>query len=871
MYLEHLTLQGFKSFANKTTLDFKPAYKQGCAGITAIVGPNGSGKSNVVDAMRWVLGEQSSKQLRGKKSGDVIFAGSDKKSQTSAARVSLRLNNEDKTVDLEYSEIELTRQLFRSGESDYLINEQRSRLQDIHYLLAQAHIGQRSYTVIGQGMIEQVLNSTPLERKEFFDEAAGIKHFQIKKDKAVQKLSTARENMQAAHLQLAEITPRLTSLTRQMKRLAEREEILSTLEQQLTLWYSSQWQAITVSLKQELDAKLQLEQQRNALQKTIAELHAQMESLAKSEDNHVFTELQNKQKELLYKKNEQIRERAEWQGRLDARWSQAGEHQLIVYQQQADALQRDIQNAKQELTSTYETIKATQKREQSLSQEYKQLLETITQLREKLFTHLDPNNDNAVQSLIALRTTLDSLVKQLEFELNQAKTTTVSVAELSQILSKLIAELKNNVNKLPNTTDQTSIVNWRNKLVENEETKTKLDAELLELKSQLKFLNQRIEALGKTINAKEQEHTKLASELNQAKTNTTPDKQQEDITKRLQELDENLASTEQALVDIEQQLQQKTNEEQEKKHSLYSIQQQATATQQELNDLGQRLTTYEIQLARLQSRQEELRHTSEQDFAKDWNELTKQWEQVTIPQDLDAQKLEQDIQQLKRKKELVGAIDEETKQEYAEIKERHDWLSSQTTDLEEAIGSLENIIADLDEKIDTQFSSNIKKINDKFSHYFGVLFNGGKAELKLTMTDEENEDEEETIEKNTRKSIAGIDIMATPPGKKLQNITVLSGGEKALTSIALICAIIANNNSPFVVLDEVDAALDEANSARFASILEELSTKTQFIVVTHNRATMEKAQLLYGVTMGDDGVSALLSIKLEQGQQYANR
>ena len=159
MYLEHLTIHGFKSFANKTVIDFRPTKNKNHIGITAIVGPNGSGKSNIVDAIRWVLGEQSAKQLRGKKSGDVIFAGSEKKSRNSSAQVALKLNNEDNTLDIGYSEAELSRQLFRNGDSDYSINNQKSRLQDINYLLAKANIGQKSYTVIGQGTIDTVLNA----------------------------------------------------------------------------------------------------------------------------------------------------------------------------------------------------------------------------------------------------------------------------------------------------------------------------------------------------------------------------------------------------------------------------------------------------------------------------------------------------------------------------------------------------------------------------------------------------------------------------------------------------------------------------------------------------------------------------------------
>jgi chromosome segregation protein len=239
---------------------------------------------------------------------------------------------------------------------------------------------------------------------------------------------------------------------------------------------------------------------------------------------------------------------------------------------------------------------------------------------------------------------------------------------------------------------------------------------------------------------------------------------------------------------------------------------------------------------------------------------------------------------LKRQLAIVGSIDEGTMTEYKEVKERHEFLTQQTTDLNEAMGSLKKLIKELDETIAKQFNENFVHINSYFGKYFKTLFNGGNAKLILEMREPEEEKETSGEEGSNPDSVVapedkkkltfesldyGIEIVATPPGKKLSGINMLSGGEKALTAIALISAIIANNPSPFVLLDEVDAALDEANSIRFADIISELSDKTQFIAITHNRATMHNAKILYGVTMGDDGISRLLSVNFSEADKIA--
>ncbi len=249
MYLEKLEIQGFKSFANKNGLVFPGLIEGGRRGLTAVVGPNGSGKSNIADAVRWALGEQSMKMLRGKKSEDIIFSGSDKKGKLGMAEVSLFFNNEDRQAPIDYSQFVLTRRLYRDGESEYLINNSKVRLLDVQLLLAKANVGQKTYSVIGQGMVEGFLNTSLSERKEFFDEATGVKQFQIKRDDSLNKLRASLEHLGQAEMLLGEIEPRLANLTRQVSRLKKRGEIEIELRALQLSYFRTIWHEIRLKIR----------------------------------------------------------------------------------------------------------------------------------------------------------------------------------------------------------------------------------------------------------------------------------------------------------------------------------------------------------------------------------------------------------------------------------------------------------------------------------------------------------------------------------------------------------------------------------------------------------------------------------------------
>jgi chromosome segregation protein len=748
MHLQKLEIIGFKSFAEKTGLEFLPP-GTATKGITAIVGPNGSGKSNVADAIRWVLGEQSIKLLRGKKAEDVIFSGSEKRARCGFAEVTLHFDNGDDRLGLGTSEVTVTRRLYRDGESEYLINKSKVRLTDIQMMLAQASFGARSYSVIGQGMADWILVATPQERKEFFDEAAGVRQFQLKRHQAILKLDASRENLRQAEMLIAEIEPRLRSLQRQVKRLEERgaiEEELHALNHQ---YYGSLW----------ADLARQMETRRGTLAKLEGEWR-QKESVR----TEALAELAKLEKE-------------ETGGGGGDGFS-------------------DLQAA------------------------YVSLNDEKNKLRVREF----------------------QLRGKLEVAREVRKQTATALP-----LSKIIEEIR-------------AIGDGQEKLFARIR-RAKTPAEIEALMPELDAVQERVLALRDRLE-------KPAAEP------VAPEKTEDPVVaKELADLAAQSAALDEKLRDTQRQIQGFREAERQKSSRFFSLQRSLQDKIDAAHALERRLSDEKVEIARLEARRDGL----EAEMSQELGERADRAKAEFNPEaETRLEEIQPRLQKLKYQLQLIGGIDPEVVKEYDGTKERFDFLDTQTTDLRTAIGDLDKVIDELDLTIKARSEAAFRQLNHDFGRYFQVLFGGGKAEL-IPIREEDKLENDETAEETTDSGdkpaaeakaksdrVVGIEISACPPGKKIKNINMLSGGERAMTSIALICAIMVSNPSPFVVLDEVDAALDESNAERYAAIVEELAHKTQFIIITHNRYTMQRANILYGVTMGEDGTSRLLSVNLDE-------
>jgi chromosome segregation protein len=873
MYLEKLEIQGFKSFANKNTLVFPGMLDQSRRGITAIVGPNGSGKSNVADSVRWALGEQSIKALRGKKSEDVIFSGSDQKGKLGMAEVSLYLNNEDRKAPVDYSQVILTRRLFRNGDSEYLINNSRARLSDIQILLAKASFGQKTYSVIGQGMVEGFLNTSLADRKEFFDEATGVKQFQIKRDDSLNKLANSYDNLHQAQMLLAEIEPRIKSLTRQVNKLKRRGEIEGELKNLQLNYYGKIWHEINDKFNSFNKELLEFEKTKADKEKKLSDLNRELEQMEQeSKINADFEAWQNDLIKLRGKKEKISAELAKIEAQLEIKLEASGKFDLSWLNGKKNDLVKEISSAEEEVDML----------EKNIANEKTQLAE-IEKNRQAINSQIKTLNQNLIkynasyggEDFKKIGQKLNGLIGQLEIAEDEN-----DLEKLKNLIRKIKAEIKA-IATSPDLPDQKfdleKIQEELSRLTnEKEDISTKINESSFRISARSERVILLKEKLEKTKLELEQIKNKLQQHENAADVPTTNDKQ----------LRQELTETDTEIKKISEKSNEYTQRENAKRDKLFSRQKTIQTLQMEINNVSNHLHETKINSTRYETRLEDLEIEIRQNFGN-----LKDIKEHRVEGTIDADAAMEKIDALKRQIEQIGGIDPEIEKEYIETKERYDFLSGQSHDLTDAIGSLEKVIKELDGIIKERFDKEFKNISAKFEEYFKILFNGGSAKIVKVMTDDGKktspEDEEQPVadektlvadlksikflQKYNATGLAGIEIQACPPGKKIKSITMLSGGERALTTIALICAIISCNPSPFVVLDEVDAALDEANSERLAKILDDLSLKTQFIAITHNRATMRRANVLYGITMGSDGVSRLLSIKLDEAKEVVKK
>jgi chromosome segregation ATPase len=740
MHLRRLELQGFKTFAAKTVLEFAPESAKR-RGTTAIVGPNGSGKSNIADAIRWVMGEQSMKILRGKKSEDLIFSGSQKKARSGFAEVTMTLVNDLKDSEIGMPEIVITRRLYRDGKSEFEINRRAAKLGDVALLLAQAGMGQRTYSVIGQGMIDAVLSASPAERKDFFDEAAGLRSFQLKRHQSVTKLQTSRERLAQAQALLGEIGPRLSTLQRQVRRLEQRDQLEAERADLERQYYGGAWHEIFGGMTEAQTAHDAARANEKKILNEAKELEKEFEKMEKqSPPSKKFESLRASLDAIADERASLREEQAKLQARMEIEKAKAAEPRAVL-----------------SMSRIIEAAEAAQAK--------------ITRL------------------------------------LRMVQTPVTDMEKIRKAVEDLHAE------HLAFT--------------------AKLQSPAPEANPSLR------EGRGKGKEA----DPKIREAL-------------EGIAKKMKELEERSG-------DAASKMDAWEKEEQGKRTHLFVTQRRINEKRAAAQEAERRAGEQAVALARWETRRDaflsELR-LNRPDMEKDLNKLAQEVGKVK-----DADALLPRLTRLRSQIEWIGSIDPQTQKEYGETKERFEFLKSQIEDLKGAIRGLDTVIRELDDTIRVRSEESFRALSEAFSKSFRTLFGGGDAKLIQLPPEPAIDEEGNLVPPPPDAPPAGIDIQATPPGKRLKSVALLSGGERALTSIALISAIMATNPSPFIVLDEVDAALDEVNSKKYADIITGHAASTQFILVTHNRTTMHQAGVLYGVTLAEDGTSKVLSVKMEIG------
>lgn len=870
MYLKRLEIQGFKSFAKKTIMEFGP-------GITAIVGPNGSGKSNAADCLRWVLGEQSAKLMRGKKSEDVIFAGSDKRGRAGVAEVIATFDNRDHKIPVDAAEVAIGRRITRSGESEYLLNGSKVRLLDIIDLVLKSNIGTSRYTVIGQGTIDQMILTGPSEIKNLIDEASGVKTYYLKRERTLRRLEQTAQNLMRAEDLLRELEPRVKSLRRQAKRMEARAEIEVDLKAYQKEFFGSQWWEFNhgiEDLNKELsvyqDQKAQIEATMNAHLSKI-EQHEKDNEQQLSEYKQVQEQIQSKQTE----KNALVEQASMIRGKMQSQKSGSGD---------SASLQVDSHSLNQKIVDIESQLKSAQKKLSEASQQKVSADKTLSTVNAQL-TELYAAISNPASSdwdlIEEQMTALDNTFTQFERIIEET-------ADVGQIRNATSAVLSAWQKFKKTTTEAAKHPDYNRKLQlqlsELTEQKDRLLAEQTNLAMAVSKSELSLDFLQGQLSSLQNEKLQIDLELKKT-TAGSNDNYIAELVVEENKVQEKIAQLSKDITVLEDKLQSFYAAENSWKAAIAEEDKMFRKQQEELGRIRDQVTKVEVEKAKLETQSQMV---VSEIVANLGSEMLDKIQNQPIKAETDG--LEGKISKLKHQLELVGGVDELTIQEYHETESRFTNLEHQTTDLHKSMEDLRAVMDELDEHIKTKFNSAFQKVNTQFEQYFRVLFNGGRAYLSLVkaadnrteaeaeLDKEAAEDEAQAIrpeEKIVAKyekdslAVSGVDIKATPPGKKLSSIQSLSGGERSLTSIALLCSLLTCFPSPFVVLDEVDAALDEANTIRFGQILGRLADTTQFITITHNRETMAQANILYGVTMGDDGVSQLLSIKMDQATAYA--
>lgn len=758
MTLKSIELIGFKSFGKKSPLTFSTP-------ITCIVGPNGSGKSNIVEAIRFVLGEQSMKSLRGKGGVDLIFKGSKSLATSNRAGVIITFDNSNKIfsftnsgvgVSLDYDEVSIGREVFSDGANRYSINGTEVRLKDVIDLLASVNIGSSGHHIISQGEADRVLNASNKDRRGMIEDALGLKIYQYRIKESERKLEKTILNMKEVQALRREIAPHLSFLKKQV----EKVEKARAMREDLRDLYKTYFSGEATYIEKET---IRIGELRGELDKKALYLDDKIKE-SESLKNIDYTESENVK---------QIREK---------------ESEIHELRSKKDSLARSLGRIEGII--------------EGIERQYAK----IPEVKEKIIKESE----------------WKSLVEDLESKINEA----INFEDLQSVKNILI-----NIKE--------KLGSFLHSGTENEFEKPKLEdnTEYLEM--------------GK-------EKDNIILEINKVKS------QEEEVQNAINILKEKEKEGESLLRDNERMHYELLRERNDVTSSIHTLTFQEeklmaikTAFEMELAEGAVLIGRDVVAFSQTRVEEEIVRSTQEE--------------------------IRRKIERIKIKLEDAGASNSsEIMKEYDDTMERDVFLGRELEDLNKSIDSLRILIQELKETLDKEFKSGVEKINKQFQEFFALMFGGGGAFLTITMEhkkpkkndekvgeedmDEEDEEDEDNSELGFER---GIEINVNLPQKKVKDLHMLSGGERSLTSIALLFAVSQVNPPPFLVLDETDAALDEANSRKYGNMLENLSKYSQLIVVTHNRETMSRAQVLYGVTMSAEGASKLLSIRLEDATSYA--
>ena len=976
MYLKELRAYGFKSFADKTVIEFGK-------NINGIVGPNGSGKSNIVDAVRWVLGEQSMKSLRGDNSLDVIFSGSESRKPLNSASITLVFNNEDRTLPIDFNEVSIKRMAFRTGENEYYINNERVRLKDIAELLSESGTAKESFNIISQGKIDEILSNKPEDRRIIFEEAAGVLKYKRRKEEALRKLDKTNQNLnrvndiiselnttvgpleeasikakkyiqikdRLSNIEVAVIAKSISDLNFEYqegkKKIEELENEISSLstsnstydvdvlkhkdklknireeintKQVLLIELSKKEEKVTsdirllqernkykeesskisnniITLKEEL---LNIKNELNNFNNDIDVINKKIENI-----NDIINTLKIKNNDLVVKKNnlnniiiknnrdiDSYKYKEEYlENSLNNNLSIPKPVKAILDNPKFNGV-HNIISSLIETDSKYNIAIST-----ALGGASSYLVVDTPNTAKELIYYLKNNNLGRATfyplSVITGRTITEDIleiIKREEGYIDIASNLVSYDKKYNNIITNVLGNvlvvdtietaniISNKINKKYKiVTLDGQVVNVGGSLTGGAEQKItsplsiKYELEEIEKRKELlvnknKEITKEIEIIDKelqTTNSDLYTNQNMLLEYDNKKTIITNNisinsKVYEDKDKELKDLINitNNTDEEDALINSLYKVKEEISnlnktltmlkvDEDNLSNTINELEETSRLSNNYINKKDKELNNLNIQINRIDVKLDTLLN----DLSTDYN-MTYDFAIDNYKLDIDMEEAKKEVVKLKNNLELLGNVNLDAPEEYDKVKERYEFLKKQKDDLVNAENTLYDIIKEMDSIMKTKLTETFEQARKEFKTVYRELFKGGRAELTLT-------DPDNILE-------TGIEIKAEPPGKKLQSISLLSGGEKTFTAISLLFAILNIRPVPFCLFDEVEAALDDANVEAFGKYLDKYRDNTQFIIITHKKKTMEYADILYGITMQESGVSKIVSVKLEE-------
>ena len=855
MKFKKLDLIGFKSFFEKTTIIIEK-------GLTGIVGPNGCGKSNIVEAMRWCMGETSAKSMRGSGMEDVIFSGTANKTAKNIAEVSLTLDNSDKDGPLQFRELDIInvkRRIEKDKGSRYFINDKEMRARDIQTLFADLSTGAHSPSMISQGRIGALVTAKPTDRRAVLEEAAGISGIHVRRHESELRLNSAENNLKKADELRRQQEKQLENLKKQAVEAYKYKSILEEIKKiEAGLYYIK-----LIEIEKEIELTKEITDKSDVEISGIT-IEINHKNNLVEEANQKLKPLRDKNIEILSKLQ---RLNLEFQNLEDEEKRTKTDKDRLLKSQ--NTLEKDTEREKN-------IILESQSNEKRLAEEKNVLIDT-----ESKYYDLEKKTENDLQvvtgELKKEQDILEEITKNLTLN-RQEKNFISYLNNINQSLENAQNQLDNNENHKARDTINNVVISIKDETnkIKSTTTDNKIN-QITELTNKIKFVQERYaSALSKhqsikTETIKRQERIKnIDAEIQNWKNlKFNSEKMSKELGTRMDKIKaelDNISKLPEIIAVKKGQLMQNISDTESKKQELsdglFSAEEGHQKVNKELKAFEQKMMSARENKARsgatlegLQNRKKDIINALKNNLNIDEKNLLDSSDLKNTENLPNVVEQEDKLDAKKNERERLGAVnlraDEETKQYKITINK----MEEDREDLVSAISKLRSSINELNQKGRERLLDAFEKVNRKFNDVYTKLFNGGIAKLELIESDDPLD--------------AGLEMLASPPGKRLQSITLLSGGEQALTALSLIFAVFLTNPSPICVLDEVDAPLDDANVTRFCALLDELTkiTETKFIIITHHALTMSKMDRLYGITMPEKGVSQLVSVDLQKAEE----